>query len=572
MKYVALLSGGKDSCYNLLHCARNGHELVAAASLGPEHGKVYTLAEELDSYLYQTVGQDAIEFVAQALDVPLYRRVISGAAVEQGSEYGGREPSQASGVSGDETEDLYALLSTVKRDQAELLAEMIEAGMEAILIKVAGIGLSVKHLGKTLAEMQPELIKLVDNNNNCPLFKRRIQLTETETVIHSDNDFATVAYLRIKNATLEDKHSRLPIQPTVPSLLSEAFEQIHHTVHKSLSDPPIKSPSIPDENIAQLPKVADCPTIKRIGQWVAIADISVISHLKAYDLQLSHCTNINIFLSSMDLFAQANAVYATFFGTSPPARACVAVDLPSPTSPADRQALHVQGLSYWAPANIGPYSQAIVVNERIFVSGQIGLIPSNLTLPSPPSLETETALSFQHVDRVVSALKNNSGGGWEGHEQGIIYWLARESDIPHVKIASEIYEKDASASILFVTVPALPKGALVEKQVLLHTGRCLVPDEDDVVIRSVSPSFQRGDQMGRESSRTHWEISYFDETASAVTLICFRGDEIDVTALLTQVPELSATWTNALSVRHFYRHHTTISTCTCMSHLHNLGD
>jgi hypothetical protein len=26
-----------------------------------------------------------------------------------------------------------------------------------------------------------------------------------------------------------------------------------------------------------------------------------------------------------------------------------------------RQALHVQGLSYWAPANIGPYSQAVSV-------------------------------------------------------------------------------------------------------------------------------------------------------------------------------------------------------------------
>jgi len=39
MKYVALLSGGKDSCYNLVHCARNGHELIAAASLGPEPGK-----------------------------------------------------------------------------------------------------------------------------------------------------------------------------------------------------------------------------------------------------------------------------------------------------------------------------------------------------------------------------------------------------------------------------------------------------------------------------------------------------------------------------------------------------
>lgn len=39
MKYVALLSGGKDSCFNLLHCQKNGHELVAAASLGPEPGK-----------------------------------------------------------------------------------------------------------------------------------------------------------------------------------------------------------------------------------------------------------------------------------------------------------------------------------------------------------------------------------------------------------------------------------------------------------------------------------------------------------------------------------------------------
>ena len=33
--------------------------------------------------------------------------------------------------------------------------------MEAILIKVAGIGLTTKHLGKTLMEMQPTLTKLV---------------------------------------------------------------------------------------------------------------------------------------------------------------------------------------------------------------------------------------------------------------------------------------------------------------------------------------------------------------------------------------------------------------------------
>ena len=60
------------------------------------------------------MGQDAIEYVAQALDVPLYRRVISGVAVEQGSEYGTRTAKDQDGVLGDETEDLYSLLLTVK--------------------------------------------------------------------------------------------------------------------------------------------------------------------------------------------------------------------------------------------------------------------------------------------------------------------------------------------------------------------------------------------------------------------------------------------------------------------------
>jgi diphthine-ammonia ligase len=48
-----------------------------------------------------------------------------------------------------------------QRDQADLLSEMIYAGMEAVVIKVAGIGLKPNHLGKTLTEMQPTLIKLV---------------------------------------------------------------------------------------------------------------------------------------------------------------------------------------------------------------------------------------------------------------------------------------------------------------------------------------------------------------------------------------------------------------------------
>lgn len=62
--------------------------------------------------MYQTVGQDAIEVVAAALDLPLVRRVIAGTAVEQGSEYGKR--STLGSVTGDETEDMYELLFSVK--------------------------------------------------------------------------------------------------------------------------------------------------------------------------------------------------------------------------------------------------------------------------------------------------------------------------------------------------------------------------------------------------------------------------------------------------------------------------
>ncbi|KAI0638098.1 hypothetical protein C8Q77DRAFT_1153777 [Trametes polyzona] len=630
MKYVALLSGGKDSCFNLLHCARNGHELVATASLGPEQGK-----EELDSYLYQTVGQDAIEFVGRALDVPLYRRVISGSAVEQGGEYGARDPAHSGGISGDETEDLYELLSTVKsnhpdvqavsvgailsnyqrvrvehvcrrlgltplsylwqRDQEELLSEMIEAGMESILIKVAGIGLTAKHLGKTLAEMQPTLVKLnrlygshicgeggeyETLTLDCPLFKSRVNLEEVETVIHSDNDFATVAYMRIKKATLQRKPGSVSYELTVPPLLAVPFSAL----------PSLMPPSPATSSATRLAPIRDQPVRdtrhRRLGTWVAVSNIQrdlsegdlevsledevrecfdkLKDSLAQHSLTLADCTNINILLSSMDLFARVNAVYATYFGTSPPARACVAAHLPSPVrvrldcvahldaNTNSRQALHVQGLSYWAPANIGPYSQAIVADERVFVSGQIGLIPANLTLPSPRSLALETALAFQHVHRVVDALKNNSGGGWAGHYQSVIYWLVNEDAIPAVRTASAHRDGDAEAPVLFVVVPELPKGALVEKQVLLHTGQCDITEDDGTVVRGAAvPAYETG-EYASPNAEVRWEVSSFRETPSSVALVCVRGEDPAALSRLRDVPALQSLQTEALSVRLFY--------------------
>ncbi|KAI0284373.1 hypothetical protein BGY98DRAFT_1087615 [Russula aff. rugulosa BPL654] len=531
MKYIALLSGGKDSCYNLSHCHKNGHELVAAASLRPEPG-----TEELDSYLYQTVGQDAIEFVARALEVPLYRRVISGTALVQESEYGGRDARERGGVDGDETEDLYALLAHVKsqhpdvkgvsvgailsnyqrirvehvlsltplsylwqRDQAELLSEMIAAGMEAILIKVAGIGLTTKHLGKTLMEMQPTLTKLntlygshicgeggeyESLTLDCPLFKQRITLLETETVIHSDNDFATVAFLRIRRASLEAKREQeadIAVAEHIQAELTNDGQSPGRTQSQIYSnralDIELMAPSISrclDNWISvgnihrDLRDVSDMPLEDEVRECFHILQRCLSEH----SLSFSHIANMNVFISSMEDFASINAVYATYFGVSPPARACVAVDLPHPLrvmldcvayaeqKKDDRKALHVQGLSYWAPANIGPYSQAIIHSVS-------------------QTLATEISLVSQHSDRIVKALssRHDATGGRlvrdsdsDGHAQMILYWVTEERHIPYSIMAAQHLDRDATPT-LFLVVKGLPKDALIEKQVLYHTGR-----------------------------------------------------------------------------------------------------
>lgn len=168
-----------------------------------------------------------------------------------------------------------------------------------------------------------------------------------------------------------------------------------------------------------------------------------------------HATHITLLLSSMSLFAPANAVYSSYFGTSPPSRATVAVPLSAGqrvkievvgfddrTSKSDvkvggRQALHVQSLSYWAPANIGPYSQAIMVNSRLHVAGQIPLIPASLTLPPYPATESpyphQASLALQHVGRIIDVLrsKNNTGGGWEGWGESCIAWWARPEGVQY---------------------------------------------------------------------------------------------------------------------------------------------
>lgn len=80
--------------------------------------------DELDSYLYQSVGTSLVTLIAKAMRLPLYRKTITGKPVHLESTYGSRTKDRSAkgqektrvrdGIEGDETEDLDELLHEVK--------------------------------------------------------------------------------------------------------------------------------------------------------------------------------------------------------------------------------------------------------------------------------------------------------------------------------------------------------------------------------------------------------------------------------------------------------------------------
>ena len=63
------------------------------------------------------------------------------------------------------------------------------------------------------------------------------------------------------------------------------------------------------------------------------------------------------------------------------------------------------------------------VGERVFISGQIGMQPDDLSLPYPPDFPLEAALSLQHADRILNAMKDTHGSTWAPVVQNLIFWV-----------------------------------------------------------------------------------------------------------------------------------------------------
>ncbi|KAJ5650830.1 uncharacterized protein N7484_004553 [Penicillium longicatenatum] len=139
LNVIALISGGKDSLYSILHCIRNGHKVVALANLHPELRQNTQSAEnddeeaDIDSFMYQTIGHSVIPLYESALGIPLYRAAITGGAVDTSRVYrhdtadqAAESGSSAAETTTDETESLVPLLRRVMEAHPE--ANAVSAG------------------------------------------------------------------------------------------------------------------------------------------------------------------------------------------------------------------------------------------------------------------------------------------------------------------------------------------------------------------------------------------------------------------------------------------------------------
>ncbi|EEC74218.1 hypothetical protein OsI_09385 [Oryza sativa Indica Group] len=470
-------------------------QIVALANLIPEDDAV----DELDSYMYQTVGHQIVVSYAKCMGLPLFRRRIRGssrqgicagimkfdaisliglACREQGLKY--------NVTTGDEVEDMFALLSEVKRqipsitavssgaiasdyqrlrvesvcsrlglvslaylwkqDQTLLLDEMIRRGIVAIIVKVAAMGLKPSaHLGKELAELKCHLLQLNESYGinvcgeggeyetltlDCPLFRNaRIVLDDFEVILHSPDSIAPVGILHPLKFHLEHKPNSFG---TVgDSAIAQENSSYLYEVDGAIAHSDVEKKQ---ETLSPVTTVDACTNIDlcisktgkklfSIGCWIQdpcgtseglktdlVAVLSRIENqLKEEGLGWMNVLYVHLFISSMKEFGLANEVYVSFITEQKcplgvPSRSTVELPLVQVglghayvevlvTKEQVKRVLHVQSISCWAPSCIGPYSQATLHGEILYMAGQLGLDPPTMKLcPGGPTAELEFAL------------------------------------------------------------------------------------------------------------------------------------------------------------------------------------
>lgn len=537
MKFVALVSGGKDSCFNILHCLAQGHELVCLANLYPPQED----NDEIDSYMYQTVGHDILTLYEKCIGKPMYRQPILGKAANQNLEY--------NKTADDETEDLFKLLSTVlekhpdvkgvsvgailssyqrtrvedvclrlgltslaylwQRDQGELMNEMCQSDMDARIIKVAAIGLDESNLGMSLRQIHPKLKELnamfgvhicgeggefETSVVDAPFFKfGRIKIVDQTVVKHTNDD---VWYLRMKVAfepkeQVDDGAADFLGSVVEPPLLDDRFQELYDVVEGEVS--PGESVESGQSTEVAAAEAVSCSwesNVFETSDKLFISNLSSNSDtveeqvvgifeqlgqmLAEKGLGFENIQSSRLLVRDMGGFVPINQIYVSYFQKPlPPSRICVETNLPSGMHAQlsvvvlknieCKSGLHVQGMSYWAPCNIGPYSQAVASrDDRIVrISGQIPLVPKTMLLSTGGDL-LAAVLSLQHYNSIKEVT---------GCEKNLltVCFIRTGSLAP---MASRVFKEyldvcgergsGGADNLVVVQVTGLPKGSSIE--------------------------------------------------------------------------------------------------------------
>lgn len=109
-----------------------------------------------------------------------------------------------------------------------------------------------------------------------------------------------------------------------------------------------------------------------------------------------------------------------------------------------------------APAAVGPYSQAIVTNDFVFCSGQVGLDPATGELV-PGGLEAQVERVIRNLEAVLQA-----GGVKLGDVVKTTCFLADINDFATFNAIYARFMPDPPPARSTFAVKALPKAALVE--------------------------------------------------------------------------------------------------------------
>jgi reactive intermediate/imine deaminase len=121
-----------------------------------------------------------------------------------------------------------------------------------------------------------------------------------------------------------------------------------------------------------------------------------------------------------------------------------------------RQAVHTAD----APRALGTYSQAIVAGSTVYLSGQIGLDPASGELVS--GFENQ----LHRVFRNLAAVAAEAGASLDNAVRATVF-IVDFADFPKLNEIMGQYFREPYPSRTTVQVAALPKGALVEVDVIL---------------------------------------------------------------------------------------------------------